>query len=66
MTSSVGDPDQSSFKEVEGVNALLKWKEGNVTAFQPTDGRIGRDNKAINPLIGKKGREKQHRKKQGR
>ena len=29
MTSSVGDLDQSSFKEVEGVNALLKWKEGN-------------------------------------
>lgn len=29
MTSSVGDLDQSSFKEVEGVNVLLKWKEGN-------------------------------------
>jgi len=29
VTSSVGDVDQSSFKEVEGVNALLKWKEAN-------------------------------------
>ena len=51
---------------IDFIWSVLKWKEGNVTAFQPTDGRIGRDNKAINPLIGKKGREKQHRKKQGR
>ena len=25
----MGDLDQSSFREVEGVNALLKQKEGN-------------------------------------
>lgn len=26
----MGDLDQSSFREVEGVNALLKWKEGKL------------------------------------
>lgn len=25
----MGDLAQSSFREVEGVNVLLKWKEGN-------------------------------------